>query len=77
MPSRAELNLRARVVNLDPTTIPNDSKLEQKVLYLEKTAVASGTATVLAVPTANLTANTATVNGVRDTLSGVSGDANV
>lgn len=36
MPSRHELNLRARVVGLDPTTIANDSKLEQKVLYLEK-----------------------------------------
>lgn len=77
MPSRAELNLRARMCNIDAATYSNDSKLEQKVLYAEKTAAASGAATVLAVPTVNLTANTATVNGVRDTLSGVSGDANV
>jgi hypothetical protein len=38
MPSRHELNLRARVLGFDPTTIANDSKLEQKVLYLEKNA---------------------------------------
>jgi len=38
MPSRNELNLRARVVGLDPSTIYNDSKLEQKVLWLEKNA---------------------------------------
>jgi hypothetical protein len=43
--SRNELALRARVVGLDPTTIPNDSKLEQKVLWLEKKATAvTGTA---------------------------------
>lgn len=36
MPSRQELVIRANAVGLDPTTIPNDSKLEQKVLYLEK-----------------------------------------
>lgn len=45
MPSRHELNLRARAVGLNPTTIYNDSKLEQKVLWLEKNATAiSGTA---------------------------------
>ena len=38
MPSRAELVLRADVLGLDPDTYPNDSKLEQKVLYLEKNA---------------------------------------
>lgn len=36
MPSRQELVIRANAVGIDPTTIPNDSKLEQKVLYLEK-----------------------------------------
>lgn len=36
MAQRNELSIRARAVGLDPTTIPNDSKLEQKVLYLEK-----------------------------------------
>jgi hypothetical protein len=38
MPSRHELNLRARAVGFDPATIANDSKLEQKILYLEKNA---------------------------------------
>lgn len=37
MPSRAELNLRARAVNLDASSYANDSKLEQAVLYAEKT----------------------------------------
>lgn len=40
MPSRNELNARARAVGVDPTNYPNDSKLEQKVLYLEKNATA-------------------------------------
>lgn len=45
MASRNELALRARNVGLDPTTIPNDSKLEQKVLWLEKNSGAvAGTA---------------------------------
>lgn len=38
MPSRAELVNRANAVGLDPTTIPNDSKLEQKVIWLETNA---------------------------------------
>jgi hypothetical protein len=38
MPSRNELNLRARVLGLDSSTIYNDSKLEQKILWLEKNA---------------------------------------
>lgn len=44
MPSRNELNARARAVGLDPATYANDSKLEQKVLWLEKNATTfSGT----------------------------------
>lgn len=71
MPSRAELNLRARMCNITAANYPNDSKLEQKVLYEEKNAAAaSGTATVLAVPAAN-------VAGAKDTLSGVAGDKNI
>lgn len=51
MPARNELVTRAAAVGLDPTTIPNDSKLEQKVLYLEKrTSAITGTA-----PTTTLT----------------------
>lgn len=51
MPSRQELVIRANAVGVDPTSYPNDSKLEQKVLYLEKNAttfsgtVGSGTLT--------------------------------
>ncbi len=45
MAQRNELAMRARVVGLDPSTIPNDSKLEQKVLWLERYAGAvTGTA---------------------------------
>lgn len=36
MPSRAELNIRARNVGIDPSNYPNDSKLEQRVIYEEK-----------------------------------------
>lgn len=38
MPSRAELVNRANVMGLDPANYPNDSKLEQKVIYLETNA---------------------------------------
>lgn len=51
MASRNELAVRAGAVGLDHTTIPNDSKLEQKILYLEKRQIAiTGTA-----PTTTLT----------------------
>lgn len=40
MASRNELVIRASAVGLDASTIPNDSKLEQKVIYLEKAATA-------------------------------------
>jgi hypothetical protein len=44
MPSRAELNLRARNVGIDPANYPNDSKLEQRVIYEEKnSATEAGT----------------------------------
>lgn len=36
MPSRNELVIRANAVGIDPASYPNDSKLEQKVLYMEK-----------------------------------------
>ena len=38
MPSRAELVNRANVMGLDPANYPNDSKLEQKVIWLETNA---------------------------------------
>lgn len=41
MPSRAELEVRANAVSVTASNYPNDSKLEQKVLYAEKTSGAS------------------------------------
>lgn len=38
MPSRQELILRGNAVGLTDSTYPNDSKFEQKILYLEKNA---------------------------------------
>lgn len=63
MASRAELELRAAGVNIDPVNYPNDSKLEQKVIYEEKARTATSTATV---KTPGVLAK-----------SGVSGDKNV
>lgn len=58
MPSRAELVMRAAVVGQDPTLFPNDSKLEQKLLYLEKNATAfTGT-----ISTTTLTSDTTSVS---------------
>lgn len=59
MPARNELAIRAAAVGLDHTTIPNDSKLEQKVLFLEKRQSAiTGTA-----PTTTLTTTGTASNG--------------
>lgn len=45
MAQRNELNVRAAAVGFDGSTIANDSKLEQKVLFLEKNSYAvTGTA---------------------------------
>lgn len=61
---RNELVIRASAVGLDPTTIPNDSKLEQKVLYLEKRQVAvSGV-----VPTTTLTSTGTAADGETATI---------
>lgn len=54
MPSRAELVVRAAAVNVDQTAYPNDSKLEQKVLYAEKNLTASAAATTLLPPAASV-----------------------
>jgi hypothetical protein len=69
MPSRQELNLRAYAMGFDPSTIANDSKLEQKVLFLEKnqTSVAiTGTA-----PTTTLTSSGVAVAAETMTVGGV------
>lgn len=66
MPARNELAIRANAVGLDPTTIPNDSKLEQKVLYLEKRQTAiTGTA-----PTTTLTSSGTAANNETMTIGG-------
>lgn len=52
MPSRNELNVRAYALGFDAATIPNDSKLEQKILWLEKNFTQNVTGTA---PTTTLT----------------------
>ena len=75
MPSRQELNLRARVVNIAAGSYPNDSNLEQVVLNAEKNvAAAAGTATVLAVSNAGTKSDVAAISGSRD-LAAVTGVA--
>lgn len=67
MASRNELNIRARAVGFDASTIPNDSKLEQKVLYLEKRQTTiSGTAATTTLTSSGVAVadETIVVNGV-------------
>jgi len=67
MASRNELNVRARAVGFDPTTIANDSKLEQKVLWLEKnSSTVTGTA-----PTGTITSSGVAVAGNTITIGDV------
>lgn len=64
MPSRAELNLRAFAVGLDPAAIYNDSKLEQRILFLEKNSYAvTGTK-----PTTTLTQGGVATDGDTQTI---------
>ncbi len=67
MPSRAELINRANVMGLDPSGYPNDSKLEQKVIWLETNA--STMAGTLA--TGTLTQGGAAANGDQVEIDGV------
>lgn len=73
MPSRAELNVRAYAMGFDPAGIANDSKLEQKVLFLESNQTA--TAIAATAPTTTLTstgvfadADTITIGGITYTM---------
>lgn len=67
MASRNELNMRAAAVGLDPSTIVNDSKLEGKILYLEKnSSTVTGTA-----PTGTITASGVAVAAETITIGGV------
>lgn len=64
---RNELVIRAAAVGLDPSTHPNDSKLEQKVLWLEKNATAfSGT-----LASGTLTGTAQSVSGDETLIGGV------
>lgn len=68
MPSRAELNARANALGFDQSTIPNDSKLEQKLNYLTKRlTTVPGTA-----PTTTLTSTGTAGDGETLTLAGPS-----
>jgi hypothetical protein len=69
MPSRQELNLRAYAMGFDPSTIPNDSKLEQKVLHLEKNQ--TGTAITATAPTGTITSSGVAVAGETITIGSV------
>lgn len=68
MAARNELAVRARNVGLDPTTYANDSKLEQKILWLEKRgttfAGALATGTLTSDATASADGDTTVVGGV-------------
>ena len=67
MPARNELLVRAAAVGFDGSTIPNDSKLEQKVLWLEKnSSTVTGTA-----PTGTVTASGVAVAGETITIGDV------
>lgn len=67
MPARNELLVRAAAVGFDGSTIPNDSKLEQKVLWLEKnSSTVTGTA-----PTGTITASGVAVAGETITIGDV------
>lgn len=73
MPARAELNLRAYAMGFDPSTIPNDSKLEQKVIWLEQNQTAAAISAT--APTTTLTssgtfadADTITIGGITYTM---------
>lgn len=59
MADRATLAMQARVLGLDPTTIPNDSVLEERIKYLQRNAgavtgaLATGTLTSTGTAPAN------------------------
>lgn len=59
MPSRQDLNLMAAALGFDPSTIANDSKLEQKVLWLMKNQTQNVTGTA---PTTTLTSTGTAAN---------------
>lgn len=80
MPSRHELNLRARAAGFDPSTIANDSKLEQKVLNLEKNLTTfTGTAGTQTITTTGVFSDdeTITIGSVTYTMKAALSDPEV
>lgn len=65
--NRNELVIRASAVGLDPTTYANDSKLEQKVLWLEK----RGTTFAGTLATGTLTGSAQSTTGDTTVIGGV------
>jgi len=67
MPSRNELVTRANAVGIAVASYPNDSKLEQKILFMEKNATAQtgviATSTLTSNATAATDGDTVTVGG--------------
>jgi len=62
MSTRADINIRARNVGIDPTNYANDSKLEQRVIFEEKAVgTASGTAASGTLTTTGVFSNNETV----------------
>lgn len=74
MPSRSELVLRARMAGIDPANYPNDSKLEQRVIFEEKNAVAiagtTGTGTLTSDATIPTAGDTVTIGDITYTFRG-------
>lgn len=80
MASRAELELRASAISVEAAKYPNDSKLEQAVIYAEKTASLTPGAKAVGTLTSDATApsnnETVVIGGVtytyKTTLTGAS-----
>lgn len=58
MSDRATLNVRARNAGIDPASYPNDSKLEQRVIYEEKNTATETGALAVGTLTSDATAPT-------------------
>lgn len=72
MPNRNELVIRARAVGIDPANYPNDSKLEQRVIFEETSAGTSAgstkaTQTLTSTGVAPTDGDTVTVGGQKYT----------
>lgn len=68
MPSRAQLKLRAAAVSVEHAKYPNDSKLEQAVIYAEKSAAFTAAVKAVGTLTSDATApsnnDTVVIDGI-------------